>query len=90
MLEILSFNRHRIKMVCIRIAIEIRIHKLHHIKARLSFAKRFVDKETTFWEHHLWSYETKSELLGYEDVRTICRNRRQAFHRKNTVPEAQR
>jgi transposase len=60
--------------------------KARHVKARLDFAKGHLDKEKSFWEHVLWSDETKIELFGHNDVQRVWRKKGEAFVPKNTVP----
>lgn len=57
-----------------------------HVKARLEFAREFIDKDLTFWGSVLWSDETKIELFGSRDVSFVWRKKGQAFNPKNTVP----
>ena len=57
-----------------------------HIKARLMYAKTFLDKESTFCDRILWSDKTKIEKNVHNDVKMIWRKRGEAFPPKNTVP----
>lgn len=57
-----------------------------HVKARLEFAREFIDKDSTFWSSVLWSDETKIELFGSRDVSFVWRKKGEAFNPKNTVP----
>lgn len=61
-------------------------HKPCHLKSRLTFAIGNVDRENQFWDQVLWSDETKIELFGHNDVKTIWRKRGEAFVPKNTIP----
>ena len=60
-----------------------------HIKARLMYAKTFLDKESTFWDCILWSDETKIELLDHNYVKMIWHKRGEAFLSKNSVQTVQ-
>ena len=44
-----------------------------HIKAWLYFARKYIDKETSFWSSVLWSDKTKTELFGHRDVSFVWR-----------------
>jgi len=57
-----------------------------HLKARLAFAKRHIDKDAAFWKHVLWSDETKIELFGHNSVSSVYRRSGEAFLPKNTIP----
>ena len=57
-----------------------------HLKARIAFAKRHVDKDSLFWSRVLWSDETKIELFGHNNVSHVYRESGKAFLPKNTVP----
>lgn len=55
-------------------------------KSRLEYAKINVDKPQRYWDHVLWSDETKLELFGPMDQRYIWRRNKQAYAEKNTLP----
>ena len=55
-------------------------------KSRLECAKFNVDKPQRYWDHVLWSDETKLELFGPMDERYILRGNKQAYAEKNTLP----
>lgn len=57
-----------------------------HLKARLAFANRHIDKDVAFWKRVLWSDETKIELFGHNKVSSIYRKSGEAFLPKNTIP----
>jgi transposase len=57
-----------------------------HLKARLDFAKTYLDKAPNFWTKILWSDETKLELFGHRDVAYVWRKKGEAFKPKNTIP----
>ena len=57
-----------------------------HLKARLAFAKRHLDKGNCFWKQVLWSDETKIELFGHNSVSHVYRKSGEAFLPKNTLP----
>lgn len=60
--------------------------KPRHVKARLEFAKIHLDKPKSFWEHIMWSDETKIELFGHNDVQKVWRKSGEAYAPKNTIP----
>ncbi len=55
-------------------------------KARLTFAKNYLDYPQDFWAHILWSDETKVELFGRCVSHYIWRKTNTAFHKKNIIP----
>jgi len=57
-----------------------------HLKARIAFAKRHMDKDSLFWNRVLWTDETKIELFGHNNVSHVYRESGKAFLPKNTVP----
>ena len=57
-----------------------------HVKARLYFARKYIDKETSFWSLVLWPDKTKIELYGHRDVSFVRREIGEAFKPKNTIP----
>jgi transposase len=57
-----------------------------HIKARLDFAKAYLENSPSFWSKILWSDETKLELFGHRDVAYVWRKKSEAFKPKNTIP----
>lgn len=61
------------------------LHKKCHLSARLEYARTHLDQENGFWNRVLWTDETKIELFGHNDVRTIRRKKGEAFLPKNTV-----
>ena len=60
--------------------------KKTHLKARLQYARTHIDKEDSFFEHILWSDETKMELFGQNDVKFVWRKNGEAYSPQNTVP----
>lgn len=57
-----------------------------HKKARLEFAKQYVDEPITFWNNILWSDESKMELFGTKAKQYVWRPKGDAFNEKYTVP----
>jgi hypothetical protein len=57
-----------------------------HKKARLRFATAHGDKHCTFRRNVLWSDEAKIELFGYNDHRSVWREKGEACKLKNTIP----
>ena len=56
------------------------------LNVRLKFAKEHVEKPDKFWGKVLWSDETKVELYGHNDLKTVWRKKSEAYHPKNTIP----
>ena len=50
-----------------------------HLKARIAFAKRHIDKDCLFWSRVLWTDETKIELFGHNNVCLTCTVNRVSF-----------
>ena len=57
-----------------------------HLKARIAFAKRHIDKDCLFWSRVLWTDETEIELFGHNNVSHVYRESSKAFLPKNNVP----
>ncbi|KAK3548201.1 hypothetical protein QTP70_005167 [Hemibagrus guttatus] len=57
-----------------------------NIKARLSFARKHLDDPQDFWEHTLWTDETKMELFGRSVSHYVWRKSNTAFQKKNITP----
>lgn len=57
-----------------------------HLKARIAFANRHMEKESVFWSRVLWTDETKIELFGHNNVSHVYREKRKALLPQNTVP----
>ncbi len=55
-------------------------------KARLTFAKKYLDYPQDFWTNIMWTIETKVELFGRCVSRYIWRKTNTAFHKKNIIP----
>lgn len=55
-------------------------------KARLTFAKKYLDYPQDFWANILWTDATKVELFGRCVSRYIWRKTNTAFHKKNIIP----
>ncbi len=55
-------------------------------KARLTFAKKYLDYPQDFWANILWTDETKVELFGRCVSRYIWRKTNTGFHKKNIIP----
>ena len=47
-----------------------------HIKAHLMYTKTFLNKESTFWDHILWSNKIKIKLFSHNDVKMIWQKER--------------
>ena len=47
-----------------------------HVKAQLYFARKYIDKETSFWSSVLWSNETKIEFFSHRDVSFLWRKKK--------------
>ena len=62
------------------------LRKKCHLNARLKFPKEHVKKPDKFWDKVLWSDETKVELYGHNDLKTVWRKKGEAYHPKNTIP----
>ena len=56
------------------------------MKARLSFARKYVDDPQDFWENTLWTDETKVELFGRCVSHSIWHRSNTAFQKKNIIP----
>lgn len=57
-----------------------------HLKARIAYAKRHIDKYIVIWKHVRWSDQTKTELFGHNNVSCVFRKSGEAFLPKNTLP----
>lgn len=57
-----------------------------HQKARLNFAKKFLEMPIDYWNNIIWSDETKVELFGRNQQRYVWRKENTAYNVKNTVP----
>ncbi len=55
-------------------------------KARLTFAKTYLDYAQDFWENIMWTDESKVELFGRCVSRYIWCKTNTAFHKKNIIP----
>ncbi len=55
-------------------------------KARLTFAKKYLDYSQDFWANILWTDETKVELFGRCVFRYIWCKTKTAFHKKDIIP----
>lgn len=44
-----------------------------HIKARIAFANRHIDRDSAFWTYVLWTDETKIEFFGHNNVAHLYR-----------------
>ncbi len=55
-------------------------------KARLTFAKKYLDYPKDFWANILWTDETKAELFGRCVSRYIWHKTNTGFHKKNIIP----
>ena len=55
-------------------------------QARLNFAKSHLDKPDDYWNHILWSDETKIELFGRNENRYVWRTEGSAFQEQNIIP----
>uniref|UniRef100_A0A3B3IMT9 Transposase Tc1-like domain-containing protein n=1 Tax=Oryzias latipes TaxID=8090 RepID=A0A3B3IMT9_ORYLA len=60
--------------------------KGNHKKARVEFAKMYVDKPQSFFENVLWTDKTKLELFGKAHQLYVCSLKNEAYNQKNTVP----
>ena len=59
--------------------------KPKHVKARLEFANRNLDKPASFW-NKIWSEETKIKLFGKNSSRYVWRKEGNSYDPKNTIP----
>ncbi len=55
-------------------------------KARLIFAKKYLDYPQDFWANILWTDETEVKLFGRCVSRYIRSKTNTAFHKKNIIP----
>ena len=67
-----------------------RLRKTHlliarNLRARLYFARKYIDKETSFWSSVLWSDETKIKFFRQRNVSFVWRKKSEAFKPKNTI-----
>ena len=62
------------------------LHKTGHLKDRINFAKRNIDKSFDYWSKILWSDETKLELFGHSSAQYVWRKNNESFDPKNTIP----
>ena len=60
--------------------------KPKHVKARLEFANRHLEKPASFWNKILWSDETKIKLFGGNSSRHVWRKEGTSYDPKNTIP----
>lgn len=54
-------------------------------KKRLNFAKKYIDKQISFWKNIIWSDESKFELVGKKKRRKIYRKVGEALLDKHTT-----
>ena len=54
--------------------------------ARLEFARKYIEKSSTFWDTILWSDETKMNLFGSDGVQHVWRRAGDEYADKNVVP----
>ena len=78
-----ALHRHGL---CARSARKTPLLKKRHVEARLRFAKQHLDKPVNYWEHVLWSDETKIELFGCHTTHHVWRRNGTAHHPNNTIP----
>ncbi len=55
-------------------------------RARLTFAKKYLDYPQDIWANILWTDETKVELFGRCVSRYIWHKTNTGFHKKNIIP----
>lgn len=60
--------------------------KAGHRKQRLAYAKQHLDKPQAFFNHILWSDETKIELFPNKGASRVWRTKGTAFQDKNIIP----
>lgn len=60
--------------------------KKKHVKDRLNFAKTYENMPNSFWEKVIWSDETKIELFGRNNAKTVYRKKSEALRPDNTIP----
>ena len=63
------------------------LHQSRHLKARLDYAKRNIDKDFVFWNSVLWTDETKIELFGHSRSQFVWRKPNDAYNPNFTVPK---
>ena len=59
--------------------------KKKHVKARLKFAARHLDKPVKYWENIVWSDESKFELFGCHNAHHVWRTNGTVHHPNSEV-----
>ncbi len=60
--------------------------KMMHKKARKQFAEDKQTKDMDYWNHVLWSDETKINLFGSDGVKRVCRQQGEECKDKCVLP----
>ncbi len=56
------------------------------LKARLEFARAHADKDEDYWDSILWSDETKKNVFGTDDFKTVWCRKGEEYKEKWMVP----
>ncbi len=62
------------------------LQKMMHKKARKQFAEDKQTKDVDYWNHILWSDETKINLFGSDGVKHVCRQPGEEYKDKCVLP----
>ncbi len=62
------------------------LRKIMHKKARKQFAEEKQTKDMDYWNHILWSDETKINLFGSDGVKHVCRQPGEEYKDKCVLP----